>query len=799
MRFTERLKMNCRLGIAVTAILECISDAGFKCRSRQELRLMKYVFAILILMIVFVCAVAAQDPGWPREKTLQGAKIVYYQPQIDDWKDYKRLDARMAISLTPAGGQPAVGVVTLRADTDVDHDNHTVLLSNLQITKAYFPSMDPAKASQMEQLVKSFLPPTVTHTIALERLVAGVEKSKTPPPAIPVKNDPPQIFVSYGPAILIEMDGQPVKAPIEKTKLETIVNSNWPLFFDKSSSKYYMFADKQWLTAGDLAAPWVPTTTLPKDMSKLKEDPNWEDLKGFIPPPAGSAANAPRVFYSDKPAEVLVFKGHPVYSKIPGTQLVYASNTESDIFVYSATNKYYYLTAGRWFSAASLEGPWTFATTELPPDFAKIPASSPAAKVLASVPGTPEAEDAILIAQIPQTAIVNPKEAAAKVKVSYYGEPQFKPIEGTSLHYAVNTPEKVIQVGDLYYLCFQGVWFMSKSAQGPWETAQSVPKEIYTIPASSPVYNVTYVTQTTTPSGEVEASYTAGYLGMFVTGMAVGAIITCGTGYYYPPYVGWGYGYPAYYPYARTYGYHGAYYSSYYGGAYGYSRGVYGAYGGASYGAAYNPYTGTYARGATAYGPYGSRSAGRAYNPYTGTAARGGSVSTPYGTRSAAQAYNPYTGGYGATRQGSNAYSQWGSSVATRGNQAVATQHYSDARGTVGSAQTSSGGRAVGTSTAYGNSVAGRTASGDMYAGRDGNVYKNTGGSWQKYDNGSWNNVNTTNRSSGSSSARAVNTASTQTLNQDFQNRQRGAAESQRFQSARASGSRRSFGGGRRR
>jgi len=29
-----------------------------------------------------------------------------------------------------------------------------------------------------------------------------------------------------------------------------------------------------------------------------------------------------------------------------------------------------------------------------------------------------------------------------------------------------------------------------------------------------------------------------------------------------------------------------------------------------------------------------------------------------------------------------------------------------------------------------------------MYAGHDGNVYKNTGDGWQKYDNGSWNTVN---------------------------------------------------------
>src|SRR5208337_5416672 len=45
-------------------------------------------------------------------------------------------------------------------------------------------------------------------------------------------------------------------------------------------------------------------------------------------------------------------------------------------------------------------------------------------------------------------------------------------------------------------------------------------------------------------------------------------------------------------------------------------------------------------------------------------------------------------------------------------------------------------------STSYGDTAAGKTSSGDMYAGHDGNVYKNTGSGWQKYDNGSWNDVN---------------------------------------------------------
>jgi hypothetical protein len=69
---------------------------------------------------------------------------------------------------------------------------------------------------------------------------------------------------------------------------------------------------------------------------------------------------------------------------------------------------------------------------------------------LCSVPGTTEASDAVLLAQIPQTAIVNKAEVETKVKVTYDGDPKFAAIEQTSLQYATNTADKVIKVRDLW-------------------------------------------------------------------------------------------------------------------------------------------------------------------------------------------------------------------------------------------------------------------------------------------------------------------------------------------------------------
>jgi hypothetical protein len=655
----------------------------------------------------------AQDIGWPRQVSKDGARLIYYQPQVDDWKDYKELFARVAFSLTPKDGKEALGVASLQAGTLVDKDTRTVFIRDIQVDSIRFPSLDAASEPAMEQLFRELVPKS-GEPISVDRVMADLQQGKVQAQPVAVKNDAPPIFYSAKPAILLMVQGDPVLAPIQKTSLQFVVNTNWDLFFDKSKKNYYLLANKVWLTAQSLKGQWTQTVTLPKDMAKLPAGENFDDVKKVVPPPPPSGT-VPQVFFSSVPAELILFHGAPVYSRIPKTELLYVTNTDNDVFVDDAQKQYYVLLSGRWFRSTALEGPWTYAGNDLPADFAKIPANSPKGHVLESVPGTIEASDAVMLAQIPTTAIVNRAEAEAKAKVTYDGAPQFKPIENTSLEYATNTQDKVIKDGDMYYLCFQGVWFMSSNPDGPWKTADSVPKEIYTIPPSSPVYNVTYVTQTNPTPTTVESSSTGGYLGMFVIGMAAGACIAYGTGYAYPPYIYYGpaVAYPVYRPWPATYG----------------------------AGAVYNPATGGWAAGRAAYGPYGAAGSSAWYNPATGRYGRSASAQTYYGGRTVANAYNPWTGGYGATSQAHNAYAQWGSSVATRGNQWAQSAHVTTAQGTRYAYQTSSGQAGVGFHGA--NGTVANTTNG-VYAGHDGNVYrKNSDGSWSQYNNGNWNQVDT--------------------------------------------------------
>jgi hypothetical protein len=652
------------------------------------------------------------DGGWPRAYTTSsGAALVLYQPQVADWKDQKLLTAYAAASYTPAGAaKPALGTFQIEADTAVSVAERLVDFSKYRIVEANFSTLPKEQIRSVTAEVAAAVPPQ-ERVIALDRVLAAIDKSQIIPRNVEgVKADPPPIFFSQTPGILVNIDGDPIWSPIRDNDLKFAVNTNWDLFQHEPTKTYYLLNNDAWLKAEDLNGKWEPAGTLPESFKKLPADDNWKEVKANLP---GKTGKATTVFVSTVPAELILLKGEPNYQLVKGTDnLLWVSNTESDVFRLGKDGAVYFLVAGRWFSSPGFTGPWTFATPRMPASFKQIPLEHPRSRVLAAVPGTDQAAEAVLLASVPQTARVSRKEVKAPA-VAYQGDPKFEQIPSTTVARAVNTDKDVIKVGDLYYLCFDGIWFVSKAPTGPWTVADSIPKSIYEIPVSSPSYNVTYVTVQESNDEWVTFAAAAAFTGVMIAwGCAV-----WGTGYYHPPY--WGYGgyYPYYYPHYPTYG----------------------------YGASYNPWTGAYGRGAVAYGPYGGAGVGARYNPTTGTYARGAVAYGPSGARGAAQAYNPRTGTYAQTRQGASAYGSWGTTGVQRGDDWAQTARVTNnvTGNTTRVTQGSGGGTAVSRNPAGpgGGTTVARSGSGDVYAGHDGNVYKNDGGSWQKYDNGNWSTV----------------------------------------------------------
>jgi hypothetical protein len=709
------------------------------------------------------------DGGWPRAYVSpSGASIVLYQPQIASWPDQKHMTLYVAASYLAKGKQtPATGALKVESDTSVALEDRLVGFSEFTITEASFPTTpkDEVKAIVDEILAAV---PRDQRVISLDRVLAMVDTSQVTPRNMEgVKADPPPVFFSQTPALLINLDGPPIWSPIPGTDLRFAVNTNWDLFVSPEPQTYYLRVDKSWLTASSLQGPWHRASKLPTSFSSLPDDGNWSEVRTALQPQ--TTGSVPAVFVSEKPAELLLLNGPPRYEPVTGTNLQWVSNTDADVFRLGPTGPVYFLVSGRWFSAPDFSGPWTFATLTLPEDFTRIPLPHPRSRVLASVPGTRQAIEAVLLAQIPQTATVNRRQISAPA-VTYQGAPQFEPIEPTSVARAVNTDKDILKVGDMYYMCFDGVWFTSKAATGPWTVADTIPNEIYQIPISSPAHNVTYVTVDSAEDDEVTFAAAAAYTGMMVAwGTAV-----WGSGWYYPPY---------YYP--------GAYYPAYYG--------YYPSYG---YGARYNPWTGAYTRGGAVYGPYGGAGYGARYNPTTGTWARGAAAYGPAGARGAIQAYNPRTGAVGSTIQGSNVYGSWGSTAVKRGDQWAQTSRLT--RNATGTTSRFTQGSRGGEAFTRGNAGIGRAGAGDVYAGRDGNIYRNQGGGWQKYSDGGWSNVDRPVGTAGQARDRAAQSGlsrdtATQ-LNRDRSARIDGAQRTRDFNRAGRSGSgsyRPSGGGGR--
>jgi hypothetical protein len=725
---------------------------------------------------------AAPDP-WPRQVKSGTTTFLVYQPQLDSWAA-NQLEGHAAVSVkTAAAKDPTFGVIWFTARTEVDKVNRVVFLEDMNITRSSFPSA-PANAAAWQAALQENEQGKKSKAIALDRLEAdlGILTAKKTGEARPLNNAPPAIIFSNVPAVLVLVDGTPVYKAQSGTSMQRLINTS-AIVLQASTGELYFHLFDGWMTAASLQGPWKVADPhfgrkddIEKAYKQIMAAGNGDPMIGGsasdpkAPKPSLGTPPAPVVYMETQPTELIVVSGQPNYDPIPNTQLLYVTNTTGRVFKDIDNQNTYVLIAGRWFSAATTAGPWKYVPAAgLPPDFAKIPDESPMENVKSSVPGTSQAQEAVIANSIPQTASVQRNAQIAK-PITFDGTPQLKPIEGTTLQYVANASTPIIVTGPYaYYACQSGIWFSSAAMTGPWTVAAWVPASIYTIPPSSPLYNLTYVQVYNSTPTVVYVGYTPGYTGAIITD----GVVVYGTGYVYSPWIGsvW-YGPPITYGYGVNLAYtpwtgwgfafgvgcgfamgaamcgYGWGYAGWGWGAAG--GGWYGGWGAAAWGhgggAVWGPGYASWSSGRV-YSHWGSTSAvtrsGGGYNAWTGNAwhgSEGAAYNSKTGVAAAGQrggGYNAYTGNYAAGERGTATNTKTGASA-------------TGARGTVGNAYTgnsATGGRGTVTGPG-GNSTSVAGIHGDnngvakvgnnVYADHDGNVYKGDGnGGWSQYDHGS--------------------------------------------------------------
>lgn len=808
-------------------------------------------------------------PNYPRTINSPEGKVVIQMPQVKSWKNYEALVGWTVIEATLSDSDKTwVGAIKFKASSDINFEERLVIIHDIEVLEnKFFDSARPPEAVlKLARNAIALKPRSMPIDVVIRALPSNFATPKSMPNKnAHLKHGSPQFYVSSKPAALMVINGVVVKAPIKGTGLEFVVNTNWDLIYDKVSEYFYVLNGTTWQRTQSLSKPkWESVTKLPDDFANLPADKNWQEVKKHVPAQKAKT-KPPQIIVSFKPAELILTKGAPSYKLIANTGIDWVTNTESDLFRYQGNH--YYLVAGRWFYTVDINGPW-MPVVKLPTIFSSIPDDHVKAHVLASVSGTAAARAAIIEASIPRKASVD-INSGENIKVIYDGDPKFVAIKTTDMKRAANSTYQVILVNGRYYLCYNGVWFLSKQPNGPWQVATSIPNEIYTIPASDPAHNVTYVYIIDAPESKASSpthvtyAYTSGYYGYYV----YGTTIVYGTGWYYPPYYYYNpWGYPSYWYYPTSYGY-GSWYNPATG-RYAERAVVYGPYGGVAAGSVYNPNTGTYGRGWSAWDSDEIARSGYAYNPNTKTYAAGNMYydfddnegwresyvergdrwlhsETKYDGNTAKTKFETSRGVKGTSQRVKKGDTITGSGEITFKERSAQTQSKIDndgaelniqgdqdgsisfvkefgeaaTRGSITSAggrnadfqtqltdkgrttyiEGDTGGKAISNVAESGRATLGKSESGDLYAGTNGNVYKrDDDGSWSQLQNGSWENRSNARKSNSATSTQGYKSDRIN-LDRQFDARRNGNRNYNQFQRQRSSMSRNlsrgSFGG----
>jgi hypothetical protein len=514
---------------------------------------MKSIFkrvSILSIAIFFISAIQAQDE-WPKIITASdGTVIKIYQPTPESFAGTV-FKFRSAISLQASGqDEPVFGTFWSVANVETDKDTRRINLLSLKVPNLKLAAdTDANRINYLKTTLETQIPNS-GYSLPLDQVLSSLEmNTEEKKLSKGLNNTPPKVIYATKPSILVLIDGTPKLQHNSDWGVDAVVNSPFTIV-KNSDGSFYLYGGKKWYTAPSATGPYLYTPNVPDNLKKVEAavtTANSSTDAGYTSDAAAAQTNdISDIIVSTEPAELIQSKGPANFSPIDGTDLLYMSNSDNDVFMDTNTQQYYLLISGRWYKSSQLNGGWQYtAANTLPADFAKIPEGSTKDNVLASVAGTDAAREAVMDAQIPQTAKVDRK--TANTNVTYDGEPQFKNIDGTSMQYAVNTPGSVIRYKNMYYTVDNGVWFESNSPTGPWTVATQRPDEIDIIPPSYPVYNMKYVYIYDVNPDYVYMGYTPGYLNTFIYGPTV----VYGTGFYYNPWRGahyyarpytWGFG-----------------------------------------------------------------------------------------------------------------------------------------------------------------------------------------------------------------------------------------------------------------
>jgi hypothetical protein len=187
----------------------------------------------------------------------------------------------------------------------------------------------------------------------------------------------------------------------------------------------------------------------------------------------------PNIYFRSESTVLVSIDGEPKLKEIEKSKLSEVINTP--FFIVKKKNTYYMQGGANWFKSDSLQSNDWESTTFIPSDIRKY-----AKKKMDEVDTSPSKDEdipKIIVSTTPSELVIT------------NGEPAYQPITGTSLLFITNTESDIIMDinSQKHYLLLNGRWYSSKSLQdGDWSfiEPETLPKEFVDIPEDMTIASV---------------------------------------------------------------------------------------------------------------------------------------------------------------------------------------------------------------------------------------------------------------------------------------------------------------------
>jgi hypothetical protein len=222
--------------------------------------------------------------------------------------------------------------------------------------------------------------------------------------------------------------------------------------------------------------PEKSSFTLSVDRLLAMLDPANEPLQ----PSVEVSSDPPKIYYSAKNAILVMLLGPPEFKPVEKdkSDLMFAVNTNWDVFFDTTQSRYYLLNGDSWLTTSDpVKGPWV-AADKLPGGLSKLPATENWSDVIKNIPGKKAKELPTVFVSTEPSELILTK-----------GEPAYAPVSGTKLMRISNSDSTLFlnSADKQYYFLVAGRWFRAANLSGPWAPASSdLPADFAAIPDANP-------------------------------------------------------------------------------------------------------------------------------------------------------------------------------------------------------------------------------------------------------------------------------------------------------------------------